>query len=163
MVFGSYICNLLQQDLEQLAAMLNSETRWTNRISAKQASKALRHHWRPGTCPSQGCSNHANETNTRTQPKNIASESFTSINSGCPNCVIITLLSLLQNEPKMPQPTTLTTCLSQRQMAQQKAFGPTSIEGGSHAAEDWITLLVSLDVLLDQICLILLLGALSRQ
>jgi len=63
----------------------------------------------------------------------------------------------------MPQPTTLTTCLSQRQMAQQKAFGPTSIEGGSHAAEHWITLLVSLDVLLDQICLILLLGALSRQ
>jgi hypothetical protein len=44
MAFGSYICNLLQQDLEQLAAMLNSETRWTNRISAKQASKALRHH-----------------------------------------------------------------------------------------------------------------------
>ena len=57
-----------------LLAIFNSETHWTNRISAKQASKALRHHWRPGTCPSKACSNHANETNTRTQVKNIASE-----------------------------------------------------------------------------------------
>ena len=46
-------------------------------------------------------------------------------------------------------------------MAQQKAFGPTSVEGGSHASEHWVTLLVRLDVLLDQIGLILLLGVLT--
>ena len=94
------------------------------------------------------------EPNGRTSPQNLSHPSTPDVppvSSTSPPHLCY------KNEPKCHQPDQ--PDLRKRQMAQQKAFGATSVEGGRHAAEHGITLLVGLDVLLDQIGLILLLGA----